>query len=82
MFQVSFLVFFFCFVFLFFPEDTVMNRNIRQGSRALAAFTVTVALAVAATAMTLVPDEAVQSVDSLTTATTQLDKLLSADLFN
>ena len=59
-----------------------MNRNIRTGSRALAAFTATVLLAVAATAMTLVPDEAVQSVDSLTTATTQLDKLLSADLFN
>ena len=59
-----------------------MNRNIRQGSRALAAFTVTVALAVAATAMTLIPDEAVQSFDSLTTANTQLDKLLSAELFN
>ena len=68
-------------VFLF-SEDPVMNRNIRQGSRALAAFTVTVALAVAATAMTLIPDEAVQSVDSLTTANTQLDKLLSAELFN
>ncbi len=59
-----------------------MNRNFRQGTRALAAFTVTVALALAATAMTLIPDEAVQSVDSLTTANTQLDKLLSADLFN
>ena len=68
-------------VFLF-SEDPVMNRNFRKGSRALAAFTVTVALAVAATAMTLIPDEAVQSVDSLTTANTQLDKLLSAELFN
>lgn len=59
-----------------------MNRKIHHGSRALAAFTVTVALAVAATAMTLIPDEAVQSVDSLTTANIQLDKLLNADLFN
>ncbi|WP_313295770.1 hypothetical protein [Diaphorobacter sp.] len=59
-----------------------MTRNFRQGTRALAAFTVTVALAVAATAMTLIPDEAVQSVDALISANTQLDKLLSSDLFN
>ncbi|RYF01960.1 MAG: hypothetical protein EOO32_01810 [Comamonadaceae bacterium] len=58
-----------------------MKRTIPPGTRAFAAFTATVLLAVAATAMTLVPDEAVQAADSLVSLPDHLDKILPADAF-
>lgn len=58
-----------------------MNRPTRPAARAFVAFTAAVFLAVAATAMTLVPDEAVQAADSMVALPTQLDSLLPADAF-
>jgi len=55
-----------------------MNR-IPSGLRDFTAFTATVLLAVAATAMTLVPDEAVQAADSLVTLPDQLDNIFPVD---
>ncbi|WCM89983.1 hypothetical protein [Acidovorax sp. NCPPB 3576] len=58
-----------------------MKRKIHSGTRAFAAFTVTVFLAVAATAMTLVPDEAVQAADSLVNLPGNLEQILPAESF-
>ncbi len=58
-----------------------MKRQLRPGTRAFAAFTVTVLLAVAATAMTLVPDEAVQAADSLVNLPDHLDQILPVASF-
>lgn len=58
-----------------------MKRHLPAGIRAFTAFTATVLLAVAATAMTLVPDEAVQAADSLVNLPIQLDTILAADTF-
>ncbi|WP_311220609.1 MULTISPECIES: hypothetical protein [unclassified Acidovorax] len=59
-----------------------MKRHLPPGIRAFTAFTATVLLALAATAMTLVPDEAVQAADSLVTLPNQLDTILPSDVFN
>lgn len=59
-----------------------MKRHLRPGTRAFAAFTVTVLLAVAATAMTLVPDEAVQAADSLVNLPDHLDQILPVASFD
>ncbi len=58
-----------------------MKRQLRPGTRAFAAFTATVLLAVAATAMTLVPDEAVQAADSLVNLPDHLDQILPVASF-
>ncbi|CAM3380427.1 hypothetical protein [Paracidovorax anthurii] len=58
-----------------------MQRNRFTGPRAFAAFTATVLLAVAATAMTLVPDEAVQAADSLVSIPEHLNQILPSDAF-
>lgn len=58
-----------------------MNRHhIPSGTRAIAAFTVTVVLAVLAAVLGLLPDIAVQSADSMTHLPSQLDQLLPAGL--
>lgn len=62
-------------------EDIAMNRSTRPAARAFVAFSAAVLLAVAATAMTLVPDEAVQAADSLVTLPEQLDSILPVDAF-
>lgn len=59
-----------------------MNRHhLRPGTRAIAAFTVTVVLAVLAAVLGLLPDFAVQSADSMTRLPSQLDQWLPAGLF-
>lgn len=56
-----------------------MNRHhLRPGTRAIAAFTVTVVLAVLAAVLGLLPDFAVQSADSMTRLPNQLDQWLPA----
>lgn len=59
-----------------------MKRHLPAGLRDFTAFTATVLLALAATAMTLVPDEAVQAADSLVSLPDHLDSILPADAFN
>ncbi|MDA8445771.1 hypothetical protein [Paracidovorax valerianellae] len=59
-----------------------MKRKIHPGTRAFAAFTVTVLLAVAATAMTLVPEQAVQAADSLVNLPSNLEQMLPAETFS
>ncbi len=54
-------------------------KRLPSGLRDFTAFTVTVLLAVAATAMTLVPDEAVQAADSLVTLPDHLDAIFPVD---
>ena len=59
-----------------------MNRyHFQPGTRAIVAFTVTVVLAVVAAVLGLLPDIAVQSADSMTHLTHQLDQLLPTSLF-
>lgn len=59
-----------------------MNRHhFRPGTRAIAAFTVTVVLSVLAAVLGLLPDFAVQSADSMTRLPNQLGKLLPVGLF-
>lgn len=54
-----------------------MNRHhFPPGTRAIAAFTVTVVLAVIAAVLGLLPDFVVQSADSMTHLPNQLDQLL------
>jgi len=53
----------------------------RPGTRALAAFAGTVVLAVLAAASLLMPDVAVQSVDSMPLLPSGLDQMLTAGLF-
>ena len=54
-----------------------MNRHhFQPGTRAIAAFTVTVVLAVIAAVLGLLPDFVVQSADSMTHLPNQLDQLL------
>ncbi|MDA8456376.1 hypothetical protein M4R22_16555 [Acidovorax sp. GBBC 3334] len=59
-----------------------MKRNRLNGPRAFVAFTATVLLAVAATAMNLVPDEAVQAADSLVNIPAHLEQILPGDPIN
>lgn len=54
---------------------------LRPGTRALAAFAGTVVLAVLAAASLLMPDVAVQSVDSMPLLPSGLDQMLTAGLF-
>ena len=56
-----------------------MQRNRYTGPRAFIAFTTTVLLAVAATAMNLVPDEAVQAADTLVRIPQDLEQFLPGD---
>lgn len=59
-----------------------MNRHhFQPGTRAIAAFAVTVCLAVLAAALGLLPEIAVQSVDSMTHLPNQLDQMLPTRLF-
>lgn len=60
-----------------------MKRQAPSGLRAftaLTAFAVTVLLAVAATAMTLVPEQAVQAADSMVSLPSHLDSILPSDV--
>ncbi|MDT0138165.1 hypothetical protein [Acidovorax sp. PRC11] len=56
-----------------------MQRNRYTGARAFIAFTATVLLAVGATAMNLVPDEAVQAADSMVRIPQDLDQILPVE---
>lgn len=68
-----------------FHQDTAMKRHLPSGFRAftaLTAFAVTVLLAVAATAMTLVPEETAQMADSMVSLPSHLDAILPSDVVN
>ena len=57
------------------------HHQLRPGTRAIAAFAVTVVLSVLAAVLGLLPDMAVQSADSMTRLPNQLDQLLPPGLF-
>lgn len=57
------------------------HHHFQPGTRAIAAFTVTVVLAVVAAVLGLLPDFVVQSADSMTHLPRHLDQLLPTGLF-
>lgn len=68
---------------LFAEKDFTMKRHsLPPGARALIAFIGTVVLAVLAAVSSLMPDVAVQSVDSMSHGLTGLDQILSSSFLD